>query len=128
MLAQQPVPNLAMVWVVMGHEMRRAARKDANHDEIVSALLQVGADVVDLSQHGDGLLDLLVGFRGVLMLIEIKDGAKPASARRLTEPQQGFLLRMHRYPCYVVKSIDEALEAIKKGASIYDRTRAVQTA
>ena len=44
--------------------MRRAARKDDNHNEIVRAFIGVGAVVIDLSGVGDGVPDILVGFRG----------------------------------------------------------------
>lgn len=63
---------------------RTNARKDANHDEIVRFLRDCGATVQTLHQVGNGTPDLLVGWRGVNLLVEVKDGAKPPSKRRLT--------------------------------------------
>ena len=64
--------------------MRRAAKVDANQTEIVKALRQVGASVQSLAATGKGCPDLLVGIRGLNFLIEVKDGAKPRSDRKLT--------------------------------------------
>ena len=52
--------------------MRRAAKIDANQTEIVKALRQVGASVQSLASTGKGCPDLLVGFRGVNWLLEVK--------------------------------------------------------
>ena len=75
--------------------MRRAAKTDANHGEIVKALRDAGCGVLDLSKVGNGCPDLLVhppSFPAARMavLMEIKDGAKPASARKLTKDQEKF--------------------------------------
>lgn len=50
--------------------MRRAAQRDANEPIIVEALEAVGAAVQRLS--APGVPDLLVGYRGVLYLLEVK--------------------------------------------------------
>jgi len=67
--------------------MRRAAKVDANQKEVAQTLERLGWWVVDLSKVGGGVSDLLVGKRGVLRLVEIKDGSKPPSARKLTDDQ-----------------------------------------
>lgn len=96
--------------------MRRAAKVDANHAAIVRALSDVGCGVVDLSAVGGGVPDLLVHPPGYphcerMVLLEIKDGSKPPSARKLTPAQEKFhagwkgLLR-------VVTTVDEALAAV----------------
>lgn len=62
-------------------------RRDANEPEIVKALRALpGTSVVQL----DAPLDLLVGRRGVNLLLEVKDGSKPPSKRRLTDKEQAF--------------------------------------
>ena len=71
-------------------EMRRAARVDANHAEITHALRQCGWVVHDTSGVGGGFPDLVVGKAGRLVLVEIKDGAKKPSARRLTKAEAAF--------------------------------------
>jgi hypothetical protein len=67
--------------------VRRAAKTDANQAEIVATLRMVGATVQPLHAVGGGVPDLLVGFRGQTYLIEVKDGRKPPSERRLTPDQ-----------------------------------------
>jgi hypothetical protein len=70
--------------------MRRAARVDANHAEVVSALKGAGYTVKSLAAVGQGMPDLIVAKSGETVLIEVKDGNKPPSARKLTEPQEKF--------------------------------------
>lgn len=67
--------------------MRRAAKVDANQAEIVDALRRVGASVQPLHAVGAGVPDLLIGYRSMNYLVEVKDGSKPPSARKLTEKQ-----------------------------------------
>lgn len=70
--------------------MRRAAKKDANHNEIVKHLKAEGWAVLDLSRLGGGCPDILVSRRGFQVLVEIKDGSKPPSGRQLTDAQAKF--------------------------------------
>jgi hypothetical protein len=62
--------------------MRRAARVDANQDQIVSALRAAGAYVWIIGLP----VDLLVGFKGHTFLVEIKTDSK----KRLTALQADF--------------------------------------
>lgn len=91
--------------------MRRAARTDANQREIVEALRAVGATVQPLHTVGGGCPDLLVGWRGTNYLLEIKDGRKSKSRRRLTPDEEQFFFEW-RGQAAVVKSADEALRHI----------------
>lgn len=91
--------------------MRRAARTDANQNEIVQALRDVGATVAVTSMIGSGFPDIVAGYRGVNYLIEIKDGSKPPSKRRLTKDEQEFH-DLWRGAVVVVNDIDEALKLI----------------
>lgn len=67
--------------------MRRAAKIDANQEAVVSALRAAGASVQSLAAVGKGVPDLLVGYKGTTLLMEVKDGRKPPSAQKLTEDQ-----------------------------------------
>jgi hypothetical protein len=62
--------------------MRRAARVDANQDQIVSALRSAGAYVWIIGLP----VDLLVGYKGHTFLVEIKTDSK----KRLTKLQADF--------------------------------------
>lgn len=89
---------------------------DATHKAIVDGLRAVGAEVQSLADLGRGVPDILCGFRGRWYVAELKDGAKPPSARRLTEAEQMWHERFNRIaPVHIWHSLDEALQAI--GAS-----------
>ncbi len=70
--------------------MRRKAKVDDNQQEIVRLLRQLGCSVKSLAAVGGGCPDLLVGTQGKNLLIEVKDGAKAKSRRKLTTDQQEF--------------------------------------
>ena len=93
--------------------MRHAARIDANQEQIVSALRAMGATVRIVTQ-GNGLPDLLVGFRGVTILMEVKDGQKVPSARRLTPAEQKFFDEWRGGIVAIVNSVDEAIDLLKR--------------
>jgi hypothetical protein len=60
---------------------------------------------------GKGFPDIIVGYRGVNLLVEIKDGSKPPSKRQLTSDE----LVWHddwRGQVAVVESIDQALSLV----------------
>jgi len=67
--------------------MRRACKLDRNHAEIVEGLAAIGAKVQSLAPMGGGVPDLLAGFRGFNILLEVKDGSLPPSQRQLTKAE-----------------------------------------
>ena len=91
-----------------------AARVDANHAAIVAALRKIGALVTDLSGVGRGVPDILVWFRGLWSLLEIKDGAKPPSARKLTDDQAKWHAVHKDARVFIVTSEEEAIAAVQR--------------
>lgn len=91
----------------------RARRVDDNQGELVAALRAIGCSVCDLSGVGCGVNDLLVGFRGRNVLIEVKDGAKPPSARKLT-PAQVIFRAEWRGQYAVATTVDEAIAIVQQ--------------
>ena len=91
--------------------MRRVAKVDANHRQIVVALEAVGCSVQSLHQVGDGCPDLLVGHHGCNYLLEVKDGMKRPSARRLT-PDQVDWHGAWRGQKAVVENVEDAIAAV----------------
>lgn len=85
--------------------MRRAAKRDGNHNAIVQALEQIGCTVLDLSRLGGDAPDILCGYRGESWLLEIKN---PEGRNRLSEGQQEFLATW-RGKAAVVRSVYEAV-------------------
>ncbi len=92
--------------------MRRAARTDQNHDEIVQALRKVGATVQSLAPVGAGVPDLLVGFRKQTFLVEVKNHKAPPSERKLTPAQVIWHRNWQGVPVAVVETVDDALKVI----------------
>ena len=90
----------------------RAAKIDANHEQVVSALRAAGASVQSLASVGKGVPDLLVGFQGKTLLMEVKDGRKTPSARRLTEDQLKWHGAWNGGPLAVVDGVDAALRML----------------
>lgn len=91
--------------------MRTAARVDANQNQVIAALRRVGATVEPIHMLGKGRPDLLVGFRGQNYLLELKDGSKPPSARRLTPDEERWRADW-RGQAAVAGDIESALRCI----------------
>ena len=89
----------------------RACRTDDNQSDVVKALEAIGCSVRDASRMGDGFPDLIVGYRRRNFLLEVKDGAKAASDRKLT-PDQVEFHRLWRGQVAVVTSAAEAIECV----------------
>ena len=86
--------------------MRRRARTDANHAEIVAALRKAGYTVQSLAAVGAGCPDLLVGVTGANLLMEVKapKGKRNALQERWAEAWGGTV--------HVVRSVEDAFKAI----------------
>lgn len=95
--------------------MRRSARTDSNQTEIVAALRKRGA-VVILTHQLKNAFDILVAYDMNLYVVEIKDGTKPASARKLTDGELKCKesLESVGVKYHVVTSVEEALNLIGK--------------
>ena len=86
--------------------LRRAAKVDANQNEIVDALRKIGVSVLHLHQVGKGCPDLLCWHRHRYVLLEVKvPGEGP------NKEQVEFI---DRWPgeLHIVHSVTEALVAI----------------
>jgi hypothetical protein len=93
----------------------RARNVDLNHRDICEALRAVGASVTALIRVGDGCPDLLVGYRDETFLLEVKRplGARGGTSRsKLEESQEEWIGSWRGRPVAIVRSPDEALEAI----------------
>lgn len=86
--------------------MTRPSRVDANQFEIVDALRTIGASVQHLHQVGGGCPDLLVGFRGRNVLLEVK-----VPKGKLNELQEDWF-QAWRGQAHVVRSVDEAIRSV----------------
>lgn len=104
--------HLHVLLRVVGREgvvVRKHGRVDANQAEVVEALRKAGATVQSLASVGGGCPDLLVGYRGVNHLVEIKDGSKPPSGRRLTEDEAAWHRAWTGEQVEVIESVEDAM-------------------
>jgi|TARA_R110002110_G_scaffold344363_2_gene554318 hypothetical protein len=74
------------------------------------ALRRAGWAVHDTSRLGGGFPDLVAGRDGRVVLIEVKDGAKPPSAKRLT-PAEFLCARKFAEVGVVVEVLESELDA-----------------
>lgn len=88
-------------------------RTDANQKEIVEAMRRMGALVAVTSSLGQGFPDLVVGMGRILKLVELKDGSKPPSARRLTEDEAAFHARWGEHVLTLL-SVEEAIDFVNR--------------
>jgi hypothetical protein len=91
------------------------ARLDSNHRAVVEHLRGFGMSVKSLAAVGSGCADLLVGYQGINVLLEVK-----REKGELTPLEEGFRLRW-RGQYSVVRSPEEALEAVYQFARANDR-------
>ncbi len=91
--------------------MRKIGRVDSNQKQLVKQLRGIGATVAITSNIGNGFVDIVVGYKGVNYLFEIKDGDKPPSQRKLTPDEVDFFNKWGG-SCHVVHDIDECLEIL----------------
>ena len=83
-------------------------RSDKNRGRIVKALRDVGVKVYDLGEP----VDLLCGYSTRLFLLEVKDGERKPSERRLRPAQQAFFDEWRGFPVFKVETIGEAFSAL----------------
>ena len=94
--------------------LSRKNKVDDNQYEIIRGLRQIGCTVTP-SPIGDGFPDIVVGWRKRTMLLEIKDGSKPPSQRRLTREQQKWHDEWKGHKA-VVTSLEEAIKAVQEAS------------
>ena len=84
----------------------KAAKTDANQKAIVAVLRKAGASVQILSIVGRGFPDLLVGYRGINYLMEVK-----SLKGKLNNLQLDWMGKWRGQKC-IVHTVDHALERI----------------
>lgn len=84
---------------------RKAPKRDRNEREIIEVLTSIGASVTQLS--GKGVPDLLIGFRGVTYLAEVK-----SKRGKLTDDQTSWRADWQGGPVSVIRNLDDALVLI----------------
>jgi Holliday junction resolvase len=89
----------------------RAKKVDENQAELVGQLRQIGCSVFPTHTIGKGFPDIVVGYRGVNYLFEIKDGKKSASRKKLTPDEVDFH-RTWAGRVWIIENLDQALKIL----------------
>lgn len=89
-------------------QRRAAYRTDANQAAIVDALRKIGASVAITASLGDGFPDLVVGYRGVNTLAEVK-----ASPRSTLTPDERTFYETWQGSMVYLYSPEQAVELIR---------------
>lgn len=90
---------------------RFARRTDDNQAQLVATFRRIGCAVFSLASVGRGCPDLLVGCAGRNWLVEVKDGSKAASKRKLT-PLEAEFHAMWPGPVAVVETVEDVLALV----------------
>ena len=84
-------------------------RVDENQKTLVHTFIALGCSVLNLSTVGRGCPDLLIGYRGKSVLVEIKRDTKAS----FTEPQVKFMQEWRGGAVSRIDSVDAAIRLIK---------------
>lgn len=81
-------------------------RVDLNHAQIINGLLEAGMTAKSIASVGGGIPDVIAGFRGITVLLEVKNGNNA-----LTTQEESFAL-MWAGSYAVVRTKEEAIDAV----------------
>ena len=93
-------------------KVRTAAKKDDNHTEIVSVFKRLGWSVLDISQIPN-TADIVIANGTRYCVVEIKDGSKSPSKRKLTYGERQFVDEW-RGMWAMVESVDDAIDLSRR--------------
>lgn len=88
-----------------------AHRVDKNQAELVAEFRKLGCSVQHAHFYASGFPDLIIGCGGFNFLVEIKNGYKPPSARKLTKFQGWWHLEWQGQVT-TVKSVEEVRQLV----------------
>ena len=96
--------------------LKRSTNRDTDHAAVVQRLRAIGASVEEIMRP----LDLLVGHRGVTMLVEIKGavgprGGKSKRGQKLRDSQERFIFEWNGAPPIVV-TLDDCVAQVEAAA------------
>jgi len=89
--------------------MKYAKRVDENQNLIKHSFIALGASVLDLSRVGQGCPDLAIGYKGKMVLVEVKSSNKA----NFTEPQLKFIGKWKGGAINRIDSVEGAIRLIK---------------
>lgn len=87
------------------------SRVDENQPALVAEFRRLGCSVQHTHFYGDGFPDIIVGVAGFNLLVEIKNGKKPPSARKKTA-FQGWWHLTWQGQAVIVKDEEEVRQLV----------------
>ena len=84
-------------------------RTDSNQREIVEALRQFGASVIDTHTVGHGYVDINVGYHNRTYLFEVK-----TDSGRLTKDEKEFHGSWRGAPIYIIRNVEDAIRILEE--------------
>jgi len=88
-------------------------RTDANQKQIVEMVRKLpGASITSTHTIGKGFPDLVIGYKGINYLIELKDGNKPKSQKKLTPDEVEFHMKWNGQIA-VCENFEDILKILK---------------
>ena len=94
-------------------KVRQRPNRDANHNEIVDIFENLGGTWLDTSGVG-GALDGLLGVSGIDQRVEIKDGSKFPSRRRLTKDEETEIQGWRGRSPVIIETVEDAIQLVYK--------------
>lgn len=88
------------------------ARTDANQPEIMAAARSIGASVFDTSKVANGFPDLVVAFRGLTHLVEVKNPKTHHGKAGLSKMQKDFSSTWEGGPVHVVYTGSQMIQLL----------------
>jgi Holliday junction resolvase len=89
--------------------MAYAKKVDLNHKEVVEKFRELGASVFDASGVGRGFPDIVVGYNGQTVLVEIKSGER----KRFSEAQLKFMAEWKGSAVTRINDVEGVIRLIK---------------
>ena len=89
--------------------MAYAKKVDLNHKEVVEKFRELGASVFDASGVGRGFPDIVVGYNGQTVLVEIKSGER----KRFSEAQLKFMAEWKGSAVTRINEVEGVIRLIK---------------
>jgi Holliday junction resolvase len=86
---------------------------DDNQKEVVKAFRDLGWSVLDIHIVGKGAPDIICGKHGFNIMVEIKDGKKSPSQRKLNDKEEKFFSEW-RGSIVIVENIGDVIEFDRK--------------
>lgn len=95
--------------------MTRRSRKDANHNELVSAFEQLGCTVAQMHACGvPGFPDIAVGVVGRTWLVELKNPDSAYGRAGLNDNQSAFSRDWRGGSVHVASSRDDVIQLVQQ--------------